>query len=61
MVAFGSETTLEPVLHSLGRGAESAASDEAAALSSRVVIGTAVFMLGVLAGAGIAAWIVPPL
>ena len=27
----------------------------------RVVIGTAVFMLGVLAGAGIAAWIVPPL
>jgi hypothetical protein len=24
-------------------------------------LGTAVFMLGVLAGAGIAAWIVPPL
>jgi hypothetical protein len=27
---------------------------------ARVVIGAAVFALGILAGAGIAAWLVPP-
>jgi hypothetical protein len=28
--------------------------------SVRVVVGVAVFALGILAGAGIAAWLVPP-
>jgi hypothetical protein len=28
---------------------------------TRVVIGAAVFALGILAGAGIASWLVPPL
>jgi hypothetical protein len=28
---------------------------------ARVVIGAAVFALGILAGAGVAAWLVPPL
>jgi hypothetical protein len=30
------------------------------AWSARVFVGTAVFMVGVLAGAGFAAWVVPP-